>query len=51
MIGAFLVVLLIVLLIGSLPTWPHSANWGPAPGGFFTFALIIVVVLWAAGRL
>jgi hypothetical protein len=34
MLSTILIVLLILLLIGALPTWPHSAGWGDAPGGF-----------------
>lgn len=51
MLGAILLVLLILFLIGALPTWPHSANWGYFPSGGLGVLLIIVIVLLLTGRL
>jgi hypothetical protein len=51
MLGTILVVVLILLLIGALPTWPYSASWGYYPGGGLGLVLIIVVVLVLVGRL
>jgi hypothetical protein len=51
MLGAILLVLLILVLIGALPTWPHSANWGYFPSGGLGVLLIIVIVLLLTGRL
>ena len=46
MLGMILIVLLILMLIGALPTWPHSRNWGYYPsGGIGTIVLILVVLL------
>jgi Protein of unknown function (DUF3309) len=42
MLSTILVVLLILLLIGALPTWPYSAKWGYAPGGLLGTVLVIV---------
>jgi len=50
-IGLILVILLVLILIGVLPIFPHSRSWGPAPGGIIGLILIIVLVLWLLGRL
>jgi len=50
-IGTILLIILILLLIGSLPTWPYSKSWGPYPGGLITILLIIVIVLLVTGRI
>ena len=48
---AVLIVFLILLLIGVLPTWPYSAGWGYYPsGGLFLLLLIIVILALASGR-
>ncbi|AXF18202.1 DUF3309 family protein [Paraburkholderia caledonica] len=49
MLGTILLVVLILLLIGALPTWPHSRSWGYAPTGGLGIVLIIVIVLLVAG--
>jgi hypothetical protein len=46
-----LVIIIVLLLIGVLPTWSHSANWGYFPSGGLGLVLIIVVVLMLAGRI
>lgn len=51
MLGTILVVVLLILLIGSLPSWPYSAGWGYYPGGGVGLLLIIVIVLLVTGRL
>jgi len=51
MLSTVLVVLLILLLIGALPTWPYSAEWGYGPGGAVGAVLAIVLVLALLGRL
>ena len=45
-----LVVLLILLLLGALPTWPHSSSWGYYPSGGLTVLLIVVLILALTGR-
>lgn len=45
LVSILLVVLLIVLVVGLLPTWPHSAGWGPYPSGLL-FVILIVVLIW-----
>ena len=50
-IGIILIVVLLVLLLGGLPTWGYSANWGYGPSGLLGFLLLIVVILLITGRL
>jgi hypothetical protein len=51
MIGTVLLILLILLLIGALPTWPHSREWGYYPSGGLGLVLIIVIVLLLTGMI
>ncbi|MGC1410241.1 MAG: DUF3309 family protein [Acetobacteraceae bacterium] len=46
-----LLIILIVLLLGALPTWPYSAGWGYYPSGGLGLVLLIVVVLLVMGRI
>jgi Protein of unknown function (DUF3309) len=46
-----LIIVLILMLIGALPTWPHSRNWGYYPGGGLGLILLIVIILLLMGRL
>ena len=50
-IGTILIVLLVLFLIGALPTWPHSANWGYYPSGGLGIVVIVLIVLLLTGRL
>jgi hypothetical protein len=45
-----LVILLILLLIGALPTWPHSSGWGYYPSGGLGLILIIILIVMLLGR-
>jgi hypothetical protein len=45
-----LLVILILMLVGALPTWPHSRNWGYYPSGGLGLVLVIVLILILAGR-
>ena len=49
MLGMILVVILILALVGALPTWPHSRSWGYYPTGGLGFLLLIVVILLVMG--
>jgi hypothetical protein len=51
MMGAILLIILVLLLIGALPTWPYSGGWGYYPSGGLGLLLIILVVLVVAGRI
>ncbi len=50
MLSTILIVLLILLLIGALPTWPYSASWGYGPGGLLGTVLVVVLILSLLGR-
>lgn len=50
MLGTILLILLILLLIGALPSWPYSRGWGYYPSGISGVLLIVVVVLLLTGR-
>jgi hypothetical protein len=51
MLGTILLIILILLLIGSLPTWPYSSGWGYYPTGGIGLILIIIIVLLLLGRI
>ncbi len=51
MLGTILIVILILMLLGAVPTWPHSRNWGYAPSGGLGLVVLILVILWLLGRL
>ena len=51
MLGTILLILLILMLIGALPTWPHSRSWGYAPTGGLGLVLVIVLILVLLGRI
>jgi Protein of unknown function (DUF3309) len=51
MLSTILIVVLILLLLGALPTWPYSSGWGYYPGGGLGLILIIVIILALSGRI
>ncbi|QAY97330.1 DUF3309 domain-containing protein [Methylovirgula ligni] len=51
MLSTILIIILILLLIGGLPTWPYSSGWGYYPSGGLGLILIIIIVLVALGRI
>ena len=51
MLGTILLVILILMLIGAMPTWGHSRNWGYAPSGGLGTVLLIVLILVMLGHL
>ncbi len=51
MLSTILIVLLVLMLLGALPTWNHSRNWGPAPSGGIGLILIILLVLALTNRI
>ncbi len=51
MLGTILIILVVLLLIGSLPTWPYSSGWGYYPSGGLGLILLIVIVLLLFGRI
>jgi hypothetical protein len=50
-LGTILLIVLILLLVGAFPSWPHSKSWGYGPSGGLGLVLIIVIVLLLTGRL
>jgi uncharacterized protein DUF3309 len=50
MLSTILIVVLILVLIGALPTWPYSSGWGYGPGGIVGVILIVILVLALMGR-
>ena len=49
--GTILIIILVLIVLGSLPTWGHSRNWGYAPSGLLGTILIIVIILVLMGRI
>jgi hypothetical protein len=49
--STILIGVLVLLLVGALPTWPHSANWGYFPSGGLGLVLLVLLVLVLTGRL
>jgi Protein of unknown function (DUF3309) len=49
--STILIVILILLLIGAIPSWPHSRGWGYYPSGLLGLILLIVIILLLMGRL
>ena len=49
--GTILIIILILILLGALPTWGHSRNWGYAPSGLLGTVLIIVIILVLLGSI
>lgn len=50
-LGTILLIVLILLLVGAIPSWPHSRGWGYGPSGGLGLVLIIIVVLLLMGRI
>jgi Protein of unknown function (DUF3309) len=50
-LGTILLIVLILILIGVIPTWPHSRSWGYAPSGLLGLVVIVIIVLVLLGRI
>ncbi len=50
-LGTILLIILILMLVGVLPTWPHSSSWGYGPSGGLGILMIVIIVLLLTGRL
>jgi Protein of unknown function (DUF3309) len=50
-LGTILLIVLILMLVGVIPTWPHSKSWGYAPSGVLGLIVVIILVLVLMGRL
>ena len=51
MLGTILSIVLVLLLIGALPRWGHSTNWGYGPSGILGLILVVIVILLLLGRI
>jgi membrane-bound ClpP family serine protease len=50
-IGTILIVVLVLMLVGVLPVWPHASSWGYGPSGIVGVILVVLIVLFLMGRL
>jgi len=50
-LGTILIVVLILILLGVIPTWPYSKGWGYYPSGFLGVLLVIIIILLLTGRI
>jgi len=50
-LGTILLIVLILILIGAIPTWPYSRSWGYAPSGVLGLVVVVIIVLLLLGRL
>ncbi len=50
-LGTILLIILVLLLIGAIPSWPHSRGWGYGPSGGVGLVLVIVLILWLMGKI
>lgn len=51
MLGTLLIIVLVLALVGALPTWPHSRSWGYYPSGGLGLVVVILIILLLMGRL
>lgn len=49
--STILIVILVLILVGALPTWPYSRSWGPYPSGVLGILLLVLLILALTGRL
>lgn len=50
-LGMILLIIVVLMLIGAIPTWPHSRSWGYGPSGGLGLVLLILIILLLMGRL
>jgi len=50
-LGMILLIVVVLMLIGAIPAWPHSRSWGYAPSGGLGLVLVIILVLFLLGRI
>jgi hypothetical protein len=51
MLGTILIVILVLMLLGAMPRWPHSRNWGYGPSGGLGLIVVILLILLLMGRI
>ncbi|MDD2976160.1 DUF3309 family protein [Aquabacterium sp.] len=50
-LGTILLIVLILMLVGVVPAWPHSRGWGYGPSGLLSLVVVVLLILWLMGRL
>lgn len=50
-LGTILLIVLILMLAGAIPTWPHSKNWGYGPSGGLGLVVLVIIILLVMGRI
>lgn len=50
-LGTILLIVLILMLVGVIPTWPHSREWGYGPSGGLGLVVLILLILWLMGKI
>lgn len=50
-LGTILLIVLILLLVGAIPSWPHSRSWGYGPSGLLGLVVVVILILLVMGRL
>ena len=50
-IGTILIIALVLVLLGVIPTWPHSRSWGYAPSGVIGVVVVVIIILLLLGRI
>lgn len=50
-LGSILLIVLVIMIIGAIPSWPHSRGWGYGPSGILGVILLIIVIMLLMGRL
>lgn len=50
-LGTILLIVLVLLLIGAIPAWPHSRGWGYGPSGGLGLIVVILIILWLMGKI
>ncbi len=50
-IGTILLIILVLILLGALPTWPHSRSWGYGPSGLLGVVVVVLLILLLMGRI
>ena len=50
-LGTILLIIVILLLIGAIPSWPHSRDWGYGPSGGLGLVLVILIILWLMSKI
>ncbi|HUW36593.1 MAG TPA: DUF3309 family protein [Rhodocyclaceae bacterium] len=50
-LGTILLIIVILMLLGAIPAWPHSRGWGYGPSGGLGLVLVILLILWLMGRI